>query len=375
MQQNLAKATGIITIDLGAIAANWKALAARVAPAECAAVVKADAYGLGAARVIPALVKAGCKTLFVATPSEAEAARKLAPKATIYILYGLIDACAADYVRLDVRPVLSMYDDIRTWLDVCTKRGIRPPAGLHIDSGLNRLGLPAADTRKLAGDTTLTSGLNLSLVMSHLASADNPRDPKNREQLVAFETLSNLFARIPRSLAASDGLMLGSLFHFDLVRPGYALYGGQASRDKPAPVKSVVTVVARVLAVNDVLEGGSVGYGATWRAGRRSRIAVISAGYADGLPRGASAATGGNGGHVMFGSFKAPVVGRVSMDLTTVDITDLPVGAVKPGDFARLTGDGLTLEDAGSGAGTIGYEILTRLGPRFQRLYLEDELG
>lgn len=372
MQQNLAKATGIITIDLSQIAANWKALATRVAPAECAAVVKADAYGLGAARIIPTLVKAGCKTFFVATPSEAEAARKLAPDAVIYILYGLIDACAGDYLRLNVRPVLSMYDDILTWADTCKKKGVRPPAGLHIDSGLNRLGLPAAETRQLAGNTGLVHALNLSLVMSHLASADAPRDVKNREQLIAFETLSSLFPGVTRSLAASDGLMLGAGFHFDLVRPGYALYGGQALRGERAPVQPVVTAAARVLAINTVAPGSGVGYGAAWRASRQSRIAVISAGYADGLPRGASATTDSSGGFVMFGPHKAPIAGRVSMDLTTVDISNLPLDAVKPGDFAKIIGAGLTIEDVGTQSGTIGYEILTRLGPRFQRLYLDD---
>jgi alanine racemase len=372
MPESLASATGTITIDLEQIGANWKALAAKVAPAACGAVVKANAYGLGAERVLPALARAGCTTFFIATPDEAEAARKFAPAAEIYALDGLVGNSAAVFVRLGVKPVLSTLDDVVAWSALCRARGEKLSAALHIDTGLNRLGLPARDARHLAADPTMMAGIKLDLVMSHLASADNPRDPKNRDQLLAFETLSVLFHGVPRSLAASDGLMLGPAFHFDLVRPGYALYGGQASQMAPAPVKSAVTVTARILSVADVAPGETVGYSATWRAKRPSRIATIAAGYADGIPRSASAADGRPGGHVMITGHLAPLVGRVSMDLITVDVTDLPEGAAMPGEFAKLVCDELSIEDAGFSAGTIGYEILTRLGPRFPRLYLDD---
>jgi alanine racemase len=238
---------------------------------------------------------------------------------------------------------------------------------------LHRLGLPARDVRRLAAESSMMAGIKLDLVMSHLASADNPRDPKNRDQLLAFETLSALFPGVARSLAASDGLMLGAAYHFDLVRPGYALYGGQASQLAPAPVKAAVTVSARILAVADVAPGETVGYCASWRAKRPSRIATIAAGYADGVPRGASAPDGRPGGHVLISGHLAPMVGRISMDLITVDVTDLPQGAAMPGEFAKLIAEGLTIEEAGFSAGTIGYEILTRLGHRFTRLYLDDE--
>ena len=372
MPESLASATGTITIDLGQIGANWKALAAKVAPAACGAVVKANAYGLGAERVMPALMRAGCTTFFIATPDEAEAARKFAPAAEIYALDGLVGNSAAVFVRLGVKPVLSTLDDVVAWSALCRARGEKLSAALHIDTGLNRLGLPARDVRHLAADPSMMAGIKLDLVMSHLASADNPRDPKNRDQLLAFETLSALFPGVPRSLAASDGLMLGPAYHFDLVRPGYALYGGQASQMAPAPVKSAVTVTARILSVADVAPGETVGYSATWRAKRPSRIATIAAGYADGIPRTASAPDGRPGGHVMITGHLAPLVGRVSMDLITVDVTDLPEGAAMPGEFAKLVCDEISIEDAGFSAGTIGYEILTRLGPRFPRLYLDD---
>jgi alanine racemase len=373
MSGHLASATGTITVDLTRVADNWKALAAKVAPARCGAVVKANAYGLGAERVIPALARAGCSTFFIATPDEAEIARKLAPRAEIYALDGLVGNAAAAFAGQTVKPVLSTLDDVVAWSALCQARGETLAAALHIDTGLNRLGLPVRDVRRLAADPTMMSGIGVELLMSHLASADNPRDPKNRDQLLAFETLSALFPRAPRSLAASDGLMLGPAYHFDLVRPGYALYGGQASQMAPAPVKAAVSVAARVLAVADVTPGETVGYSATWRAKRPSRIATVAAGYADGLPRGASASDGRPGGHVMIAGHLAPIVGRISMDLTTVDVTDLPDGAATPGEFAQLIGEGLTIEDAGFAAGTIGYEILTRLGPRFTRLYVEDE--
>ena len=369
---NLASATGVITVDLGAIASNWKSLARFVSPARCGAVVKADAYGLGAARVIPALVRAGCTTFFIATPAEAEAARALAPKATLYALDGLTEGSSDDFARLAVQPVLSTYAQVQAWAALCKAKGQRLSAALHIDTGLHRLGLAARDVRRLAGDSDLMTGLDLRFVMSHLACADTPRDPKNRDQLLAFETLSALFPGVPRSLAASDGLMLGPAYHFDLVRPGYGLYGGQASVTNPAPVTPAVTVKVQIVSVQDVPAGDTVGYAAVWRAKRPSRIATLAAGYADGVPRSASAPDGRPGGLVLIGDTLAPIAGRVSMDLITVDITDLPPDSVQPGRFATLIGPGLTIEDAGYAAGTIGYEILTRLGPRFARLYLDD---
>lgn len=369
----LAAATGTVTVDLTQVAANWHGLAALLAPGvTCGAVVKANAYGLGAERVIPALQRAGCTTFFIATPHEAEQARTLAPGAVIYALDGLIPGAEALYAHHAIRPVLSAGDDIARWSAHAKATGKIHAAGLHVDSGLNRLGLPAFELRRLAADPSRLEALGLKLVMSHLASADNPADLKNRDQLLAFETLTALIPKIPRSLAASDGLMLGRLFHFDLVRPGYALYGGQASLSNPAPVKPAVTVKARILAVADVAKGETVGYSASWRALKPSRIATVAAGYADGVPRSASATNDRSGGFVSIAGKHAPIVGRVSMDLITVDVTDLEIGAVRPGDFATLIGPDLSMEDAGYAAGTIGYEILTRLGTRFERLYIGD---
>lgn len=361
-------ATGIITVDLGVLAANWQALAERVAPAECGAVVKADAYGLGAAEVIPALVRAGARTFFIATPDEAEHARRLAPTARLFALDGLLPGAAETFVATNTAPVLATLDDIAAWKAEARRAGTRLPAALLVDTGLNRLGLAEEDVKAIADDPSLLDGLELRLIMSHLACADDPAHPHNERQHATFERLRALLPPVPASLAASDGLMLGSRFHYDLVRPGYALYGGQAFQGGRTPVDPVVTVKARVLQVRDLAPGDTVGYSATWTAERPSRIAVVAAGYADGLARALSAASGTAGAMVAFDSEQAPIAGRVSMDLITVDVTGLSA-AVAPGDLATLVGPGLTIESMGRASGTIGYEVLTRLGPRFVRRY------
>lgn len=356
------EATGVVTIDLAAVRANWKALAKFVAPAECGAVVKADAYGLGAQEVIPALWRAGCRTFFIATPGEALAARALVPEATIYALDGLLPGSADALREADARPVLSSLAEAREW---AAREGARP-AALHIDTGLNRLGLDRDDLAALVGDRGLMSRLDLRLVMSHLACADDPAHPMNERQLAAFTAARTLLPLAPASLAASDGLMLGRAYHFDLVRPGYALYGGQAVKERRAPVVPVVSVKARVLDVHDVEPGAAIGYAASFTVSERRRIATIAAGYADGFARGASATNAREGGAVVIRGRRAPVVGRVSMDLITVDVTGLDAAR---GDWAELLGPALSLEDVGWQAGTIGYEVLTRLGRRFHRVY------
>ncbi len=309
-----------------------------MAPAGCGAVVKADAYGLGAARVIPALYEAGCRSFFVATQEEAKAAIALAPGATIYVLDGILPGCARELAALGAAS--------RAWR-ASRKRapGRRwrpadaptPPAALHVDTGLNRLGMGEADFAALLADTGLLRRLDIALIISHLACADDAHHAMNREQLATFKRLRAQLPKARASLAASDGLMLGKEFHFDLVRPGYALYGGQAAAQR-APVQPVVRVSARILQVQDVPAGGRVGYSATYRAASPRRIATIAAGYADGVFRHASASDGETGGAVVIRGKLAPIVGRVSMDLITVDITDIGDPAPVRGDFVDLIG-------------------------------------
>lgn len=366
-------ATGIVTIDLGAIQDNWRALAARVRPAECGAVVKADAYGLGAERIIPALVSAGCRSFFVATPQEAAQARQLAAAPNIYVLDGLLPGAGDALIEAAAIPVLSDIGAVRDWAALASAREVRLPAALQLDSGLNRLGLGEADVMALAADAELFTWLDLKLVMSHLACADDPEDAKNAAQLGAFRQLAARILPAPLSLAASDGLMLGPNFHFDLVRPGYALYGGQAFKGGTTPVRPVVRVEARVLQVRDVGDGESVGYSATFRAKGPRRIATIAAGYADGLFRQLSAGDGETGGQVSINGHLAPIAGRVSMDLITVDVTDVPGAPAKRGDLVCLIGPDIPIEAVGAAAGTIGYEVLTSLGRRFHRVYLDGD--
>jgi alanine racemase len=364
-----ATSTGLITIDLAALAANWRALAALVAPAECGAVVKADAYGLGAAHVIPVLATAGCRTFFIATPAEAHEARKLAPDARIFALDGLVSGAADDLLAAGAIPVLSSMPEVHEWVALAAERRKRLAAAIHIDSGLNRLGLAAREVQELARDAKALSRIEIALVMSHLASADDPADSKNEQQRKIFDKLRGILPKAPASLAASDGLMLGRAYHLDLVRPGYALYGGQAWRGGETPVRPVVRVQARILQVRDVAPGETVGYSATWMAARMSHIAVVAAGYADGFFRSGSAPGAHAGAVVGIGGRLAPVVGRVSMDLITVDVTDI-APLPQRGDLVDVVGPGLTIEAMGHRAGTIGYEVLTSLSRRFERVYV-----
>ena len=364
-----ASATGVVVVHLDRIAANWRALRDLVAPAECAAVVKADAYGLGAARVIPALAAAGCRTFFVATLAEANAARAFAPKANVLVLDGLVAGSAAEMRASGAVPVISSLPQAQEWAALNVAEGKRPCA-LHVDTGLNRLGLDAREIHTLAGDMHLLGKLDVRLVMSHLASADDPASPKSAAQRGVLEQLLPVLPSVPVSLAASDGLMLGKDYHYDLVRPGYALYGGQAFGGGRTPVQPVVELHIKVLQVRDVAPGQTVGYSATWSPARASRIAVIAAGYADGLFRHLSRASEANPppAQVAIRGQLAPIVGRVSMDLVTVDVTDIE-GGVAPGDFVEVIGPHIPIEAIGAAAGTIGYEVLTSLGRRFHRVY------
>lgn len=363
-------ATGVITIDLDRLAANWSALAALVKPAECGAVVKADAYGVGAWHVIPKLAAEGCRTFFVATVAEAIAARRLAANAEIYVLDGVMPGAAAELSVAGVRPVLSTLADVKEWAGHCRATSVRHPAALHVDTGLNRLGLSLAEVREIADDGALREAIDLKLVMSHLACADDPADPRNEQQRLAFEVRRALLPPLRASLAASDGLMLGSAYHYDLVRPGYALYGGQASRAGAAPVRPIVRVAARVLQVADVAPGETVGYSATHTIDKPTRIATVAAGYADGVARSLSGTNAGRGGFVAVRGTLAPIIGRVSMDLSTVDVSAVPGPPVERGDWVDIIGPEITMEAAGAAARTIGYEVLTRLGARFHRVYL-----
>ena len=366
-------ARAVLTVDLTALRANWARLNQASGRAECAGVIKADAYGLGLGPIAKALTNEGCKTFFVASLDEGRAAREVQPGATVYVLDGLLPGAEPHYAGFDLRPVLGSLAEVRDWAAYSRARGRKLPAAIHIDTGINRLGMPDYEVDKLAAEPSLLESFDLTLVMSHLACADVPDSPVNALQRERFETLRAKLPPAPASLANSGGLFLGPAYHFDLVRPGIALYGGRAHEGKPNPMQTVVRLAAKILQVRDLTPGDAIGYGATFRVSRPSRIATIAVGYADGFLRALSVATGEAGPVGFIGDYPVPIVGRVSMDFITVDVTDVPPELTRRGAWVEVMGDRVTVDDLTDRAGTIGYELLSRLGPRVYRVYEQAE--
>ena len=362
--------TAILTIDLDALAANYRRLRDLSSPAECAAVVKADAYGLGMAEAAPALARAGCKTFFVATLAEAIELRALLPSATIYVLSGLMPGTAEIYRTHKLRPVLNSAEEIKEWASFCLAQGEKFPCAVHIDTGMNRLGLSAVEVDQIAPARELWQAFTLTLVMSHLACADEPDHPKNEAQRKTFDRLRALLPDALASLANSAGILLGPKYVYDLVRPGIALYGGHPRRVGKNPFASVVHLRGRILQVRDIAPGETVGYGATRTFKQASRVAVISVGYADGFFRALSIADGEEGFVAYVGSYPAPVLGRVSMDLITIDVSRVPQEISQRGAWVELIGPNVPAQVMAHHAGTIDYEVLTNLGRRALRRYI-----
>jgi alanine racemase len=331
-------------------------------PGRCAAVVKADAYGLGAAHVAPALARAGCALFFVATLDEGLALRRALPEAEIAVLNGLVPAPPGAFAHARLTPVLNDLGQIERWRRFA--RGKTLPAMLHLDTGMSRLGLGADELERLAAEPKRLEGVTLSAILSHLACSDEPDHPLNETQRHAF---AGALARLPRaraSLAGSGGIVLGPAYHFDFGRPGAALYGVNPRPGTPNPMRQVVHLKGRILQVREIDSGGSVGYGAAHRMARAGRIATIAVGYADGWLRSSS-----HRGSAGVAGQRVPVVGRISMDLMTLDVTGIDPDAARPGLYADLLDDRWGVDEAAEAAGTIGYEILTSIGRRALRIY------
>ena len=361
-------AGGWLTIDLDAVVANWRTLRDRVAPAECAAVVKADAYGLGVDRVAPALAAAGCRSFFVAHLGEGVALRPLLPEGcTIFVLNGIPPGTAGRFAAHRLLPVLNSLAQVAEWRAEAARQERRLEAALQVDTGMSRFGLPLAEVEAAvaAGDAT-----PFRLLMSHLGCADEPDNPANADQLASFHRAAALLPETARSLAASSGIFLGARYHLDMVRPGATLYGVPPNPSRPNPMRPVVRLQARVAQLLSVPAGTWVGYGAGFTTRRPSRIATLGVGYADGFLR-----SSGNAGAVSRpeGGPLLPIVGRISMDSLAIDATDLPDGALQEGSALDLIGPHRPLEDAAGAAGTIGYELLTALGHRYHRRYLPEQ--
>lgn len=363
-----AEAGGILTIDLGALEANWRALQRKVGPAEAAAVVKADGYGCGIEPVTITLAKAGCRTFFVAHLLEARRVRRLAPEASIYVLNGLAPNAAQGYAEAYARPVIGSLIELAEWDAFVSSSNWRGGMALHVDTGMNRLGFSSEEVAALATRTQLEHH-GITLLMSHFACADTPEHPLNDQQVRAFRQVRSVFRGIPCSLANSSGIFLGPSAYGDIVRPGMALYGANPTPGKTNPMRPVVDLKARVLQVRNVARKDTVGYGASWTAKRSARVAVISAGYGDGIMRHLGATDAGGRGVALVAGKRCPMVGRISMDLLAIDVSELADNAVRRGDFVTLIGPGLELEEVAALAGTISYEILTTLGRRYHRIY------
>jgi alanine racemase len=368
-----------LTIDLDALKENYSALARVCLPAATAGVVKADAYGLGIDRVVPALAAAGCTRFFVALPEEGAAVRRVAPDAAIYVLNGLFSAESAELYRTDrLIPVLNSPADIHVWETFCGVTGQALPCAINVDTGMNRLGMSVEEALAFADENELTQAVTPVLVMSHLACADELAHPMNRRQLESFQPVAAAFPGVEASLVNSAGILLGADYRFGLTRPGIAVYGGAFASGIRNPMRTVVTAEARVAQIRHAKAGETVSYGATAVLKRDSIIAVAAAGYADGYHRAASGSgvrlreMEGPAGHGFIQGRRVPILGRVTMDLTMFDVTDLGDGIVNRGDLIELFGPNISVDEAAEAAGTISYELLTGLGRRYHRRYIEN---
>ena len=360
-------APAVLTIDLDALAWNWRFLNEKAAPARAAAVVKANGYGLGAPTVVRTLAKAGCRLFFTAHLDEAITVRETLPDPAIEIgvLNGLCPGEEPVYREHTLFPVLNDLSQVAQWRRYCRDLGATAPAALQIDTGMTRLGLPAGEVDRLIADPALTAGAAYRYLMSHMACADTPDHPLNRQQLERFRRAVAAIPHDVAMLAASSAIFLGPEWHFDMVRPGVALYGGRPSADAENPLRQTVRLDAKILQIQDVDAPQTVGYGASHKIEEPARIATVGVGYADGYLRSLS----GKATAVLDG-VTIPLVGRVSMDLLTFDVSKVP--GAKLGDWIQLIGPDHPIDALADQAGTIGYEILTSLGPRYARRYLGD---
>jgi alanine racemase len=366
----MRRAGAILTVNTGAIAANWRGLrdAGRAAgrPVDCAAVLKADAYGTGAAVVGPRLAAEGCRQFFVAHLEEGIALRAALPDHPIYVLNGLLTGTEGDFVEHGLIPVLNHLGQLNAWRAAAQRFNRALDAVIHVDTGMHRLGFGAEDTQVLVNERGRLRGLRLALIMSHLVASEEPNNPINGEQLSRFRNVMRAMPGAPTSLANSSGIFLGPDYHFDLLRPGAALYGINPLPGRANPMLSVVTLQARILQTRRIDAFQTVGYGGAWRSARPSRVATIALGYADGYFRILINRT-----HVHVAGHRVPVIGRISMDLATIDVTDVPEAACELGAPVEVLGPHMTADDLAEHARTNAYEVMTALGRRYARVYVD----
>jgi alanine racemase len=358
-----------LTVRLGAIAANYRKFRSLSGRATVAGVVKADGYGCGAAMAAKTLLKEGCDTFFVARLTEGIALRPVVGNGPrIFVLDGAQADGIAALIAHRLTPVLNSLAEIALWNEAARGAHAAYDAAIHIDTGMNRLGLPHDELAILAdGSNTRLANINLVLLMSHLACADDEDNDMNRDQFARFKSALARLPSAPASFASSGGVLLGKDYVFDMVRPGIGLYGGNPQvHGKANPFRTVAVMTGKILQLRRVDSGGSVGYGATFRIGRDTTLATVALGYADGLMRAMS-----NNGFGAIAGVRAPIAGRVSMDLVTLDVTDIPPEALAVGADVEFFGDTISLEEAAATADTANYELLTSLGARLPRHYVD----
>jgi alanine racemase len=362
------EAGAVLTVDLAAIEANWRALSRRTVPSECAAVIKGDAYGCGLEQVGRALARAGCKTFFVADLSEARRLRAVAYDPTIYVLNGVMPGTAAAFAEINARPVIASLAELAEWDAFVSAHAWQGGAALQVDTGMNRLGVTAEEAAAVA-PRIRSENHGMTLLMSHLACAQLQDHPLNERQIKLFREIRMLYRGIPGSLANSSGIFLGQSAYCDLVRPGAALFGVNPTPGRNNPMRPVVELRAKVAQIRSVQRGETVGYDAQWTARRAGRLAIVPVGYADGYLRAASASDTVAGSEAIVAGKRCRLAGRISMDLLAIDIGELAESDVRRGDMVTLIGDEYTVDDLAATAGTIGYEVLTSLGRRYHRIY------
>ncbi len=362
-------AGAVLSIDLDALKSNYRLLAKKAGKGGCGAAVKGDAYGLGLGPVGKALWAAGCRIFFVARATEGGDLRAYLPEAIIYVLDGLVPGQAEYYARNHLRPALISVAETREWAAFGRQYGRALPCALHIDTGINRLGLTRTEFDAILDDPFLVQGINAALVMSHFACADDPQHPLNAKQIKRFTEARAKLPNVPASLSNSSGIFLKNRPVTDLARAGIALYGGNPVPGKKNPMRPVAQLDGTVLQVRDVKKGETVGYNATWKARRDSRIAILGAGYKDGIPRSLSSRSNKGPAQVWIGGKRCPIVGRISMDMMAIDVTDVPRSKIIRGAKAEIIGTLIPVDEAAGWAGTISYELLTRLGSRYARVY------
>jgi alanine racemase len=359
---------GTLIIDLNAIEENFRTLTRLLPASECAVVVKANAYGLGLEPVTTKLANAGCRTFFVADIAEARRVRACASDVAVYVMNGFFPEAATAFAEINVQPVMNTLAELAEWDAFVAASGWRGGAALHVDTGMNRLGISIAEAAALASRLqNETHGF--TLLMSHLACAELPDHPLNASQIRQFRELRLLYRGLPASLANSSGIFLGEHAHFDMARAGAALYGINPTPGRTNPMRPTIELSGRILQLRQVRQGETVGYGGVWTARRNSRLAVASLGYADGLLRAASGSDAKRGTSAVIAGKRCPIAGNISMDLVCIDVTELADDEVRRGDFATFIGEQIPLDEVAASAGTIGYEILTRLAPRCHLVY------